>query len=334
MSSSVIAPDLLCPPAPRPAPVPVVPRWLHWWALLTLFCALPLILLGTEVTNKQIGMVDVEGFRAPWHLFTAPLRSWGLGYLIEHSHRLVGFVVGICCIVLAFSLQFTARRPLLRWMGWVALLAVSTQGVLGILRVNLNARQGGWAGPELALVHGCFAQLVLAVLVGLAVLTSRSALESESGTAASAGLRRFAVIVAALVYLQVIFGAMLRHLFLLSGLLHLAQRLHFLLAFAVLGCVLFLVVRLKQAGPGLAFARRWARALEILVALQIVLGIEAWLGLFGSGRPREMAYLSARLDLVRSGHYLIGLLVFTTTVVVALLVNRVGVSADPAQEAA
>ena len=46
-----------------PPGVPPVPRWLHAWAVLTVCAALPLVLLGAEVTTKQIGMVDPQGFR-------------------------------------------------------------------------------------------------------------------------------------------------------------------------------------------------------------------------------------------------------------------------------
>jgi len=93
-------------------------------------------------------------------------------------------------------------------------------------------------------------------------------------------------------------------------------------------------VKLKQAGPDLGSARRWARVLEILVALQILLGVEAWLGRFGSGVAIEFQQSTPALDLVRSGHFVVGLLVFSTTVVVSLLVNRASVPGGLAQEAA
>src|SRR5687767_11810716 len=78
--------------------------WLHRWAVLTVCATLPLLLLGAEVTTKQVGMVDAVGFRPPWHMLTVPLRERGLGFVIEHSHRLAGFVVGTCIIVLAVGL--------------------------------------------------------------------------------------------------------------------------------------------------------------------------------------------------------------------------------------
>ena len=44
---------------------PVVPRWIHWCAVLTVCAALPLLTLGAEVTTRGVGMVDPRGFRWP-----------------------------------------------------------------------------------------------------------------------------------------------------------------------------------------------------------------------------------------------------------------------------
>ena len=185
---------------------PTPPRWLHWWAVLTLCTALPLVLLGAEVTTKQVGMVDQVGFRAPWHLLSVQFRDGGLGYVIEHSHRLAGFVVGSCCIVLAVGLGLGARGWQ-RWLGLAALTAVSAQGVLGIFRVNLDR----WLGPWLALIHGCFAQLVLAVLVSVAVLTSPAWRRGGPAAGTRTGPRRATLVLTVALYLQIVFGAAVRH---------------------------------------------------------------------------------------------------------------------------
>src|SRR5215470_6250411 len=87
-----------------------VPRWVHILAVLTVCASLPLVLLGAEVTTRQVGMVDPQGLRTPWHIFTAPLRERGLGYVIEHGHRFAGWVVGVFAIVLAVSLWVSARQ--------------------------------------------------------------------------------------------------------------------------------------------------------------------------------------------------------------------------------
>src|SRR5205823_5513064 len=82
--------------------------------------------------------------------------------------RLAGFVVGNCCIVFAVGMLIGARGWRYKLLGLVPLLAVSAQGVLGIYRVDLNVHLGPW----LALLHGCLAQLVFAILVAVAILCS------------------------------------------------------------------------------------------------------------------------------------------------------------------
>src|SRR5258708_5306746 len=93
------------------------PRWLHRWALLTVCAALPLLMLGAEVTTKGVGMVDARGLRPPWHFFQVFMEDKGLGWIIEHGHRLAGFIVGTCVIVLAAGLWLWEPRRSVRWLG-------------------------------------------------------------------------------------------------------------------------------------------------------------------------------------------------------------------------
>ncbi len=291
-----------------PRPLPPVPAWLRFWAVLTLFAALPLVLLGAEVTTKKVGMVDDVGFRAPWLLFTIDVRETPLGYLIEHGHRLAGFVVGIFCIVLALGLA-VAARSWYRLLGWAALAAVGIQGLLGKYRVDLNAL----FGDKLATIHGICAQLVIAVLVSVAVLTSRT--WATSGTAPVA-LRRGAWILSVLIFTQIVFGAIMRHL-----LDPLAQRLHILLAFVVLGMVFWLFARIRRADCDPA-VRRWSILLAVLVSIQPIFGVEAWIRRFGTMTLPDMVPSSLALDLARSGHHVLGTLIFATSVALTVLLLR------------
>jgi heme a synthase len=293
-----------------------VPRWLHAWAVLTVCAALPLVSLGAEVTTKQVGMVDRVGFRAPWHLLSVPVSEAGRGYLIEHGHRLAGFVVGTCCIVLALGLT-VAGRGWYRWLGWLALAAVGVQGLLGIFRVNLHALLGPW----LAFVHGCFAQVTFATLVAVAVLTSRAWAKAPH-VAGLGGLRRLALGLAALVYAQAAFGAMVRHL-----LDRTAQRAHLALAFVVVVVACWLVRWLWQEARGDRALRGAAVVLAGLIVVQPLLGVEAWIRRFGSATLPELTPSSFALDLVRSGHHVVGTLLFATSVAVALLLFRPGARA-------
>src|SRR5262249_6328193 len=247
-------------------------RGLHWWAVLTVCAALPLVLLGAEVTTRQVGMADEVGFRTPWHLATlhleGVLQDKGLGFLIEHSHRLAGFVVGTCAIVLAvWAWRAPSRR--VRWLGVAALVGVALQGLLGGFRVNLHQL----LGPDLALIHGCFGQMVFALLVSVALLTSRGWSEPVEHAAPDELPRArrtawFALLVTGLVVGQLVFGAVLRH----KG-SPLGQRLHLMLAFGVVAAVVWLM-RLTAHDRRLSGA---ARLLAALVTVQVLLGVEAWM---------------------------------------------------------
>ena len=298
----------------RPAP-----RWLHWLAVFTVCAALPLVLLGAEVTTKGAGMVDPQGFRAPWHLLAAVLRECGLGFLIEYSHRLAGMLVGVCCIILAVQLWRTGRRPLDRCLGLLALAGVVIQGLLGIFRVDQVSR-------ELAFVHGLFGQVVFAVLVSVAVMTSRA---WAAGQAQRAGLRRLALALVALMFAQVAFGAFIRHFagpdrpFSLAYVL-VAQRLHLLTAFAVVVSVVWAFFSVRALPTTDRTLRRVSGLLAVIVTAQVLLGVEAWFARFGAGVGEGAPAPGLGTDLVRSLHVLVGALLFATTVVFTLLVYRPG----------
>jgi cytochrome c oxidase assembly protein subunit 15 len=304
-------------------------RGLHWWAVLTACAALPLVLLGAEVTTRQVGMADEVGFRTPWHLATLwlerTLKPRGLGFLIEHSHRLAGFVVGSCAIVLAVWSWLRAPTRWLRWLGVAALVGVSLQGLLGGFRVNLHQL----LGPDLALVHGCFGQMVFALLVSVALLSSRGWSEPVEHAAPDELPRArrtawFALLVTGLVVGQLIFGAVLRH----KG-SPLGQRLHLLLAFGVVAAVVWLL-RLTADDRRLSGA---ARLLVALVALQVLLGVEAWMirfAGFGLTLPEEVIW---RRDLTRSAHVLTGALILAASVAATLeAFRRAAPAASPAAE--
>jgi cytochrome c oxidase assembly protein subunit 15 len=296
-------------PVNRPTGRAPVPLWLRVWAVLTACAALPLVTLGAEVTTKRVGLADPKGFRLPWRLFDPEGEQLPLGLLIEHGHRLAGFVVGIACIVLAVGLTVQGRSRLHRSLGWLALAAVSLQGLLGIFRVDLHVL----FGPSLALIHGVCAQVVFATLVAVAVFSSRTWSE---GPAVPPSLRSASRWLCLLVFVQVVFGAVLRHL-----LDPVAQRLHVLLAFAVLVAVFLLVRRLTDSDVDRG-TRRIGYFLAALLLLQPVLGVEAWIRRFGTGELPELMPSSPALDLIRSGHHLLGTLIFATTVALAVMLHR------------
>jgi cytochrome c oxidase assembly protein subunit 15 len=309
---------MLCPPAEQPG----TPRWLHYCAVGTVCAALPLLVLGAEVTTKKVGMVDPKGFREPWHLFVVIAEkvergeTIELGFIIEHSHRLAGMVVGTLTIVLAIGLWLKERRLWLRWLGTLALAMVSMQGLLGKYRVDLNALMG----RDLALIHGCFAQLVFALIAGVALFTSRGwsvpvepAIPSREATC----LWRWSLATSGLVFLQLVFGAVVRHRDVPFG-----ARLHLLTAFGVVGAIVWLLKLVLDCQPRRRELIRPAAFLVILVGLQLILGMESWMTRFPSPMWNQVQPSPVYPELLRSLHYFVGALLFATTVIIALRAFR------------
>lgn len=311
-----------------------VPRWLFYWSLITVIATFPLLTLGAEVTTNGYGMADPQGLRTPWHLF----KVWaegalgefgGIAFVIEHAHRVAGWIVGLCVTVLMIGLISSAKVLWLKFLGVACFLAVAAQGLLGIFRVDLNALMGN----GLAMVHGCTAQLVFALLVGTAVVTSRSWHRiGAKPFQQSANLFRIAVGITFLVYGQLLLGALVRHNF-----WHLAARAHLLNAFLVFVAILWLLytVQLKQFGrPAI---NRIMCFLLFALGIQIWLGLEAWLSKFAPRSITELHMVQVMPfgdlhGILRSLHYVTGSLVFAGMIALTLFLyktSRVGTtSAD------
>jgi heme a synthase len=284
------------------------PRWLHVLALLTVLAALPLVFLGAEVTTKGVGMADQRGLVNPLQAISEMAAGeQSLGWRIEHSHRLAGWLVGLLATLLAIGMAVWGPHGL-RWLGAAAWVMVSVQGLLGIFRVNLHAL----FGSPLALVHGSFAQIVFATLVATALATS--ARWTTAVGSSSTQVRRLSLAVVGLLFLQVVLGGLIRH----HGTL-LAARIHLLGAFAVTAGLIWLMKLAWNDGS----LRLPVRIVAGLLALQIMFGVEAWM--FWMRRaylPLAGAQESAMVHWMRSGHYLLGALLFATTVCLALLAHR------------
>src|SRR5579862_699403 len=87
---------------------------LHVVALLTAAATFPLIFMGGLVTSHQAGMSVPDWPNSyGYNMFLFPPRLWIGGILFEHTHRLMGTVVGmlsICLIVAAYRSRWAGRR--------------------------------------------------------------------------------------------------------------------------------------------------------------------------------------------------------------------------------
>ncbi|MBI4638234.1 MAG: COX15/CtaA family protein [Candidatus Rokubacteria bacterium] len=229
-------------------------------ALVTASATLVLILFGGLVTNTGAALAVPDWPTTfGYNMFLYPWSQMVGGVFYEHSHRLIGAAVGFLTLGLAAALWRAGGR--LRWLGAAAVVAVLAQGVLGGLRVILVT-------DTLAIVHGALAQAFFALLVGIAWLTSAGA--RRSGPGVDPSLRAATVLAALLVYLQIVFGALVTHAGRLD--LHLAG------ALAVYVVVPLVTARLGRSGDPVVGPV--SRALLVLLVLQLLLGAGSFLARF------------------------------------------------------
>ena len=185
-------------------------RSLHVLALLTAAATFPLIFMGGLVTSHGAGMSVPDWPNSyGYNMFLFPPRLWIGGILYEHTHRLMGSVVGMLSIALTVVAWKTEQRRWVRWLATSVLFAVIFQGVLGGLRVVL-------VKLDLAIAHACVAQAFFCLASLVAVVTSRwwlSAPDFSHSEDAAAGRRLIVacVFATAIIYAQLIVGATMRH---------------------------------------------------------------------------------------------------------------------------
>jgi cytochrome c oxidase assembly protein subunit 15 len=231
-------------------------------AVLTAAATGVLIVFGGLVTNTGAALAVPDWPTTFGHnMFLFPWSQMVGGVFYEHSHRLLGALVGALTVALAVALWPRGGR--LRALGVLAVAAVVAQGVIGGLRVILLT-------DGLAMVHGPLAQAFFALVVALALVTS--ARMAQPVAAVDVGTRALTMGAALLVYVQIVFGAFLTH----AG--HID--LHLVGALGVFALVPVVTARLRRTGD--AVAAPAARLLLILIGVQLVLGIGAYLARFSA----------------------------------------------------
>lgn len=185
--------------------------WPRRFALSALLSAVPLVFFGGSVTTLHAGLaIDgwlvVEPGRGDHFLWLYPVDKWfrDLGTFVEHTHRLLGSLVGILAIATVVATWATDRRRLPRVLSVAALLSVIAQGIIGGFRVLERS-------DDLAFLHGAIAQGVFAVLGASWIASSRTRPVPAGAQSDGRRLRRLSVAAVASVGLQIVAGAWLRH---------------------------------------------------------------------------------------------------------------------------
>ena len=296
----------------------------HLFAVLVAASTALLIFAGGLVTSTGSGLsVPDWPTTYGWFMLTFPLDKMVGGIFYEHSHRLIASMVGLLIVVLATWLWRTEPRHWVRRLGYIAVAAVVTQGILGGITVL-------WFLPDvISIAHAGLAQLVFCLTVSIALFTSpgwrRAYTGKRTPPANNRPLQAIAMLTTALVYTQILVGATMRHTD--AGLaipdfplafgqlvppfwnpqiaIHYAHRVGALVVSAFVLATVGHVLYHHVSRPEL---RRPSLLLAALLAIQITLG--------------ALTVLSGKHYVINSLHVVTGALVLGTSLVLALRTCR------------
>jgi len=308
---------------------------LHRFAVLVAAATFVLILAGGMVTSTGSGLAVPDWPTTyGYSMFGFPFSKMVGGIFYEHGHRLIASTVGCLMIVLAIWLWRQDPRRWVRRLGALALGAVVLQGMLGGLTVLF------FLPDAISIGHAALAQIFFCLTVTLALVTSRGWTEGRDkgqGTRDKGRrdntLRRLTVTTTALIYAQILLGAVMRHTgaglaipdfpLVFGGVLppawtapiaiHFAHRVG---ALVVTAAVLATVTDVWRSWGDRRELRRPAAMLVILVVIQIALG--GW------------TVLSQRLAVVNTLHVGTGALLLVTSLVLTLRAFKPLIVARPA----
>jgi cytochrome c oxidase assembly protein subunit 15 len=229
---------------------------------------------------------------------------------VEHGHRLAGMLIGLLSIGLAGVAWRNEPRRWVRLCACLVLAGVIVQGLLGGVRVLRD-------DPRMALVHGSFAALVFTLMAVTATITGRRWKE----TAARTDLRRpsrllkgLSLAAPVVILLQYAIGGLVRHL---------GTALHEHLGMAVVAVVLVLAAGHVAFHRGDRSLRRPAVLMTLVAVVQVLLGAGAWITRFGLASLDYVAvHQSLEQTIFRTPHMVVGMLLFMTSVLLAVWVRR------------
>lgn len=293
---------------------------LFWLAFLTSVLTFVLIGSGGTVTSTGVGMVDEGWTFSPFNLFT--VRGFenainSVGMFIEHSHRQLGYVVGMCALALAAYCLVVEKRNR-RWIGVAVLVAVCLQGALGAARILLNPKEGvlnPLLGRDYAMIHGFFGQVTFAFIAGCTLAFSRSWVgRRQDATGQAEEFQTLTKLLTILFLVQLTIAVLVRHYG--GGLLLIA---HASVAGLILLMVGVVVVRVRRLPSTLVKVPVYALGLEVL--MMIVLGTSAWWLGAGYGALDGSTPDLHRLTLATL-HQWLGALTLATSLIVTLRSRR------------
>ena len=279
----------------------------HRFANFVVAWTVLLFIAGALVTSNNAAL-SVPDWPKSFGTWFPSLRQLAGGAFFEHSHRVIAGGLGIFTLALAILIWLKDKRRWLRWFGVIAVAGVVVQALLGgeVVRQLLHY----W----LPVIHACFAQIVFAAVLSIAVFTSRwwVSEHAQLEDAGTASIHTLAILNAAVIFFQVVLGAGFRHQ-------DIPVWPHIAGAFIVLAMVVWTAVVLRKR---FGASREMSRARILLHAVfgtQFVLGFGAyWSRLTTADAPQPMPVMVA----LTVTHTVVGALLFALSVVVVLICYR------------
>jgi heme a synthase len=290
---------------------------LHRFATFAAAATFVLVFAGGLVTSTGSAMAVPS-----WPLDAGRLvpQQWGAGVLFEWGHRAIAGTVSILTLTLALWVWMAERRAWVRYTALAAFALVVVQAVLGGITVLLNLPL------TFAVAHAMTGQAFFCLMVAIALFTGPDwqAIESAPPIALAPGrasVAPLAAVTTGVIYLQIIIGALMRHMhaglaipdfplafgrlappmFSVPIAVNFAHRCG---AVVVTAMVLWTVMRTLREYRDEPLLRRPALGLLVLLALQIGLG--------------ATTVLSRRAVVPTTSHVAVGAAVLATCVALSL----------------
>jgi cytochrome c oxidase assembly protein subunit 15 len=276
----------------------------HKYALFLVAWAVVLLTAGALVTSEDAALA-VPDWPLSYGTLNPPMVG---GIAFEHSHRLIAAGLGFFIIILALLLWRYEERRWMKWLSFAALGMVILQGILGGLTVLKLLHY--W----LPVMHACIAEIMFAILVGMAFFTSRWYMQDlpQYADQGSPSIHFIVTLNSIVIFLQVLVGAAFRHNYL-------SLKPHVFGAPIVLAMVIWTAAVLRRRFPEVPAIVRMRKLLHSIVGLQILLGLLAlWARIHTADDPQPMVPVVASTVV----HTVVGAFLFAASIATVLVCDR------------
>lgn len=280
-------------------------RPLHRFAILMSVLTGGLLTAGALVTSNDAGL-SIPDWPLAYGSMVPPFVG-GIRY--EFSHRVFAGIIALLTVALAVWLWRSEPRRWVRNFGWIALVTVLVQAVIGGLTVILRQP------VAVSVAHATVAQIFFCCMIGLALFTSswwQKVLTPVEDTG-SPQVRTLSILCAGATFFQLILGAAFRH----KGF---GIAPHLVGAAVVTGLAFWTAATLRNRFPSSPVFIRCRILLHSLIGTQLLLGVAAWWSrLAYRDYPQPMPLMVT----FTVAHVVVGAMTLAGTVVVALVSHHI-----------